>query len=128
MKILLSKKMNSTKGFFSNITTRTKKAFAAASAFLFMGFNSLTAYASGDIGNSTFAKGFQKLLEDLSKWLIIIAPIATGLLLIYFFIRRGACDEHEQKNWNKRIVSALVCGTLAIGASLVIQMFEGYFT
>lgn len=104
-----------------------KKAMAVISTFLMVTLPCAVAHASGDIGSSDFAKGFQKLLEDLTKWLIIIAPIVTGCLLIYLFIRRGAADDHEQKQWNKRIVSALVCGVLAVGASLVIQMFNGYF-
>lgn len=104
-----------------------KKLMAAVTAFMMVTLPNAVAHASGDIGNSAFAKGFQKLLDDLTKWLIIIAPIVTGCLLIYLFIRRGAADEHEQKQWNKRIISALVCGVLAVGASLVIQMFNGYF-
>lgn len=119
----------------NNVTTkknslqrRWKKKLTAAAAFLMATLPNAVAHASsGDIGSSDFAKGFQKLLEDLTKWLIIIAPIVTGCLLIYLFIRRGAADEHEQRTWNKRIVSALVCGVLAVGASLVIQMFNGYF-
>lgn len=110
-----------------NVKKSVKKTMAAVSAFLMVTLPQAVAHASGDIGSSDFAKGFQKLLEDLTKWLIIIAPIVTGCLLIYLFIRRGAADDHEQKQWNKRIVSALVCGVLAVGASLVIQMFNGYF-
>jgi len=112
----------------ANIKRHSKKIVAAATSFLLVTLPHSIAYASGDIGNSAFAKGFQKLLDDLTKWLIIIAPIVTGCLLIYLFIRRGAADEHEQKQWNKRIISALVCGVLAVGASLVIQMFNGYFS
>lgn len=111
----------------TNMKLKWKKMIAAAMGFLMVTLPQAVAYASGDIGSSDFAKGFQKLLEDLTKWLIIIAPIVTGCLLIYLFIRRGAADDHEQKTWNKRIVSALVCGVLAVGASLVIQMFNGYF-
>lgn len=116
------------KNVASKVKNKGKYLLALMTTFLTLTLPTQIAMASGgDIGSSDFAKGFQKLLEDLTKWLIIIAPIVTGCLLIYLFIRRGSADEHEQKTWNKRIVSALVCGILAVGASLVIKMFSGYF-
>lgn len=81
--------------FFASVKRRWKTAVVAISTLLYITLPQ-AAYASGGIGGSSFAKGFQKLLDDLTKWLIIIAPIVTGVLLIYFFIRRGASDEHEQ--------------------------------
>ena len=57
--------------------------------------SSMAAYATG-IGSSQIATGTTKLIQDASTWLLVLAPIAAGMLIIYFCIRRAAADEMDQ--------------------------------
>ena len=77
------------------------KTFLAAFAVFLL--NTQTAYASG-ISESKLAKGTEKLIGDATTWLMVLAPVVAGLLIIYFCIRRSAADEMDQKKWNNRIV------------------------
>lgn len=45
-------------------------------------------------------KGTEKLVGDVTTWLMVLAPVVAGLLIIYFCIRRGMADEMDQKKWN----------------------------
>lgn len=83
-------------------------------------------YAS--IQDSQLAKGTIKLFEDLTLLLLILAPIASAALIIYFLIRRGAADEMDQKTWNKRIVVVIVSCVCAVVASATINVILGYYS
>ena len=61
-----------------------------------------------DIQSSKIFTGTMKLLEDSGIALMIAAPIAGVPILAYFWARRGAADEMDQKGWNKRILVALI--------------------
>lgn len=90
-------------------------------------FNSAPAYAT-TIGNSQIAKGTQKLIQDATTWLMVLAPVAAGLLIIYFCIRRSAADEMDQKKWNNRIVVAVVSCIGAVLGSATLNLIIGYYT
>lgn len=102
----------------------------AASAFGFAAFlmlaNSTTAYAA-DIGSSQLAKGTEKLITDATTWLMVLAPVVAGLLIIYFCIRRSAADEMDQKKWNNRIVVAIVSCIGAVLGSATLNIIIGYY-
>jgi hypothetical protein len=102
-----------------------KKTAAILAALSVMAMK--TALAAGDFENSKIAAGLKKLIEDVSKWLLIIAPIATALFVIYYLIRKGMADEMEHKKWNSRIVTAVICGIGAVIASVTITMLTAYF-
>lgn len=44
-----------------------------------------TAYASG-ISQSKLATGTEKLIGDATTWLMVLAPVVAGLLVIYFIL------------------------------------------
>lgn len=76
---------------------KTKARAVSASfltAFLLLQ-NSVTAHASG-IQGSQIVKGTEKLIGDATTWLMVLAPVVAGLLIIYFCIRRSAADEMDQ--------------------------------
>ena len=56
------------------------KTFLAAFAVFLL--NTQTAYASG-ISESKLAKGTEKLIGDATTWLMVLAPVVAGLLIIY---------------------------------------------
>ena len=87
---------------------------------------SQTAFATG-VSDSKLATGTVKLIGDVTTWLMVLAPIAAGLLIIYFCIRRSAADEMDQKKWNNRIVVAVVSCIGAILGSATLNMIIGYY-
>ena len=105
----------------------TAVSAVALTAFLMLQ-NSTVAYAAGDgISNSQIAKGTEKLIQDATTWLMILAPVVAGLLIIYFCIRRSAADEMDQKKWNNRIVVAIVSCIGAVLGSATLNIIIGYY-
>jgi len=86
----------------------------------------LTALAV-DVGDSVLATGTKKLVEDLTKWLMILAPTVTVLLVVYYLIRKSASDEMDSKKWNSRITVALVSCIGAVLASVIVNLLVGYY-
>ena len=86
-----------------------------------------TAPAGGDITSSTIVTGTEKLIGDVTTWLMVLAPIAAGLLIIYFCIRRSAADEMDTKKWNTRIIVAIVSCIGAILGSATLNIIIGYY-
>ena len=101
-----------------------KVSIMAAPLFL---TNTITAYATGGISDSKLATGTQQLIQDLTTFLMVIAPIVTGLLIIYFCIRRSAADEMDQKKWNNRIAVAVVSCIGAVLGSATLNVIIGYY-
>ena len=100
------------------------KVFSAAAVMFLM--NSRTAYASS-VSQSKLATGTEKLIADATTWLMVLAPVVAGLLIIYFCIRRSAADEMDQKKWNNRIVVAIVSCIGAVIGSATLNVIIGYF-
>lgn len=87
-----------------------------------------TVYAGATkIEGSKLAKGTQKLIADATSWLMVLAPVVAGLLIIYFCIRRSAADEMDQKKWNSRIVAAIVSCIGAVLGSATLGVIVGYY-
>jgi len=95
---------------------------ALITAFMF----SPSAFAAG-LGDSSIVKGTEKLIGDITTWLMILAPIVTIMLVIYFAIRRSAADEMDQKKWNNRIMVAVVSCIGAVLASALVNLVLGYY-
>lgn len=89
--------------------------------------NSQSVYASGDIKGSKLVTGTEKLIGDVTTWLMILAPIVAGLLIIYFCIRRSAADEMDTKKWNNRIIVAIVSSIGAVLGSATLNVIIGYY-
>lgn len=80
-----------------------------------------------EVGDSQIVKGTEKLISDLTTWLMVLAPVVAGLLIMYFFIRRSAADEMDQKKWNNRIVVAIVSCIGAVLGSATLNLILGYY-
>lgn len=104
--------------------TAATKAFSAAAVMFLM--NSRTAYASS-VSQSRLALGTERLIKDATSWLMVLAPVVAGLLIIYFCIRRSAADEMDQKKWNNRIVVAIVSCIGAVIGSATLNIIIGYY-
>ena len=107
------------------IVSSYKKLGAVLLSAFFMLNTVIPAYAapvatteSSGIKGSPIITGTEKLIGDVTTWLMVLAPIVAGLLIIYFCIRRSAADEMDQKKWNTRIVAAVVsCIGAILGAA-----------
>jgi hypothetical protein len=79
------------------------------------------------VQDSKLVKGTENLIQDVTTWLMVLAPIVGVLLIIYFFIRRSAADEIDQKKWNNRIVTVIVSVIGAVLASATLNLIIGYY-
>ncbi|OSA94609.1 UNVERIFIED_ORG: hypothetical protein B2H93_08105 [Clostridium botulinum] len=111
-----------------NLLKKVKeKAWALIISIVTVLMSSYTVYASGSVQSSKLVKGTEKLINDVTTWFMILAPIVAGVLIIYFFIRRSAADEMDQKKWNNRIVVAIVSCIGAVIASATLNLIIGYY-
>lgn len=108
------------------VSQKMRKAITTITTLLITIFRRTTALAS-DFTDSKLATGTEALISDLTKWLMILAPIVTVLLVIYYLIRKSAADEMESKKWNNRIVVSLVCCVGAVLASAIVNLLVGYY-
>lgn len=103
-----------------------KKAWAAIAVIMTAAMMSVPAYADG-IQDSKLVTGTEKLIGDVTTWLMVLAPVVAGLLIIYFCIRRSAADEMDTKKWNNRIVVAVVSCIGAVLGSATLNLIIGYY-
>lgn len=97
-----------------------------ASLIVVVGFRIHYAYASSIQGSSLF-KGTQKLLQDVSSALLIIAPIVAGVCGIYFGIRLAMADEQDKKTWANRLKVLGVGFILTITITALIGVIATYY-
>ncbi|VDN47309.1 conserved membrane protein of unknown function [Petrocella atlantisensis] len=95
--------------------------------FYILLLTSTTAYA-GEVGDSKLATGTEELINDLTIWLMILAPIVGIVLIIYFFIRRSAADEMDQKKWNNRVTTAIISVIGAVLTAATLNLIIGYYS
>jgi nitric oxide reductase large subunit len=88
---------------------------------------SAPAMAAGDIGSSKLATGTEKLIKDVTSWLLIVAPLVTVVAVIYYLIRKTVSDEMDHKKWNTRISTAIICCIGVVAASLIINLIVSYY-
>ena len=100
----MKEKINQTAGRLKQTVRAVGVGIATLTASFFM---SAPAYAAG-VQDSQIVKG-------------------TGLLIIYFCIRRGMADEMDQKKWNNRIVVAVVSCIGAVLGSATLNLILGYY-
>lgn len=106
--------------------TLWKKACAAVKTLMVAAMTAVPAPAAG-VNDSNIVKGTEKLIGDVTTWLMILAPVVAGMLIIYFCIRRSAADEMDQKKWNNRIVVAVVSCIGAVLGAATLNLILGYY-
>ena len=115
--------------FFNSLVSRifSMPTFITAIIFWLISlFGSQILYANA-IQRTKFFTGTQKLIQDATAVLLILAPIITILAVGYFFIRKGSADEMDYKKWHTRITTAIVCCIGVITASILINLVIGYY-
>ena len=104
-----------------------KKAGVVVAFMAVLSMTALPVYAADGVQNSQIVKGTEKLIGDVTTWLMVLAPVVAGLLIIYFCIRRSAADEMDTKKWNNRIVVAIVSCIGAVLGSATLNLIIGYY-
>lgn len=84
-------------------------------------------YASGKLQSSTLFKGTQKLLQDTSNALLVLAPIIAGVVGIYFGIRLSMADEQDKKSWANRLRVLGIGFIITITITALISVISGYY-
>jgi len=79
------------------------------------------------VDSSELVTGTTELLNDISRALLVIAPIVAAVALIFMGIRRMMSDEHEIPMWNKRMIGVVVALVIAICASGLISVITSYY-
>lgn len=110
----------------NNIKAKIMAVLVALQVLFFNGTVGIAA-SKNDVQSSKLVKGTEALLNDVTTWLMVIAPVVGGLLIIYFFIRRSGADEQDQKRWNNRITTAIVSVIGAVLGSAIINLIVGYY-
>jgi len=106
---------------------KTRKLLLTICTALVLMVTGAQAVFAEDIGSSKIAKGTEKLLQDATAWLMIIAPVVTVLAVIYFLIRKGMSEELDHKKWNTRIIVALISCIGAVLAAVIVNLLISYY-
>lgn len=117
---------NKLKPLCEKLKTFRKTAITAVFPLMVALITAIPASAAG-VGDSGIVKGTQKLIGDVTTWLMVLAPVVAGMLIIYFCIRRSAADEVDQKKWNNRIIVAVVSCIGAVLGSATLNIILGYY-
>ena len=117
-------KIKPVKSKFKSFKKTVSAGLTALAVFLWV---AVPVSAEG-VQDSGIVKGTEKLIGDLTTWLMVLAPVVAGMLIIYFCIRRSAADEVDQKKWNNRIVVAVVSCIGAVLGSATLNLILGYYS
>lgn len=104
-----------------------KKSVRALTIALAVAVGTVTAQATGGLGSSTVVTGTRNLINDATTILAGMSIAIGGGFMTYFLIRRGMADETDGKMWQKRAITAAVCGIGGVLASGIIAVIAGYY-
>lgn len=116
-------KMNEKNSNGNRLVRRVMFACRAALLLLCM---AVPASATG-LGASNIVTGTNRLIADVMGVVTVLCPTVCGLFAIGFAIRRGMSDEQDGKMWNRRIVTAVVCGVGGGLLSGLISLIASYY-
>ena len=72
--------------------------------------------------------GFQKAVDEILKWLLIIIPSFAGLYTTFHLVKKGMSEDQAVRNeCNIKIKNTLISSGLALGASAITKFLLGFF-
>lgn len=83
---------------------------------------------NGGIANSIAATGTQNLINDVTSWAMVLAPLVGGACIVYFCIQRSMADPQHKGEWTDRIKTAVVSTIGAFLATSLLSVIVGYYT
>lgn len=85
------------------------------------------AYAAGGIESSKFITGTVKMLNDGASGLTKLCIAGAIVAVIAFGLMKMFADDMEDKQWNKRLIRVIIGCIIGLTASLLVEMFTGYY-
>lgn len=82
---------------------------------------------ASSVEESKLAVGTENLINDLTNWLLVLAPVLTACLVGYYLLRKSASDEMDTKRWDNRIKIAVISCVGVVIASGLINIIIGYY-
>lgn len=82
---------------------------------------------AGNLQNDKAVTGTKKLIQDATKVMGILGALVSVVFGIYFFIRKNMADEQDQKMWNKRIATTVICAIGIVVISGLIGTITKYY-
>ena len=82
----------------------------------------------GGIANTIAATGTQNLINDVTSWAMVLAPLVGGACIVYFCIQRSMADPQHKGEWTDRIKTAVVSTIGAFLATSLLSVIVGYYT
>jgi hypothetical protein len=101
------------KKYIKEMEIKLNKLKLSVTTILFVFLSRKCVFAA--IGDFKLFSGTQNLVNDLTTWALIIIPVISVLLFIYYSARKAMADQNEQTMWTKRRNVAVVC---CLGAEL----------
>ena len=108
----------------NNIKKRIARIATFAAAVV--GVSVFPAYA-GDLESSPVVTGTRALINDVTTILIALSLVLGACAATYFIVRKSMADEADGKTWQKRAVTAIVCGVLGALMSGIVKVISGYY-
>lgn len=105
---------------------RIKKLRNMITLLVIMFFNSNIAMATS-LESSRLVTGTQKLLQDASKVLLILAPVSGACFIGYFLTRMHGADETDDKKWKSRIKITVIATVGVVLASGTLNVIISYY-
>lgn len=80
------------------------------------------------ITQSTLFVGLMKLLQDASVALLVIAPIAGGVLITIFSLMISFnSEQHEKEKWSKNRKMVIITLIIVFSVSGIVSLISSYF-
>ena len=109
---------------------KARGALAAASTLIIGKMAAVSAFAEEDEGgllDSKLVTGTQKLLEDLTSWLIGLCLTVGIAAVVYCLIRRSTANEADALSWKKRAITAGICGVAGALVGGILKAVSHYY-
>lgn len=83
--------------------------------------------AATGIADSKFITGTLKMLNDGASGLTKLCIAGAVVAVIAFGLMKMFADDMEDKQWNKRLIRVIIGCVIGLTASLLVEMFTGYY-
>jgi hypothetical protein len=108
-----------------------KKFFKKAANVLTMGVLFAIVFAPPALaaGEPTFVAGAQKLLNDVTNWLLALIPASAGAAIGYHALMKQLSDGDPASAavHNRAMRNVLVAGAIGMSAVSIVKVFLSYF-
>jgi len=81
----------------------------------------------GSIENSKLVTGTVNLGNDIQKSLLVVIPVTTVVLALWFFSKLQGADETDEKPIKKKIKVVIVSGIVCFCIDALVGIILGYY-